>query len=508
MKIKNIFIALAAVAAFFASCQSDDEMSYLSEVRVSSSNVAIPVGGGSTTIKIKTQGDWTLTLADADSIPDWLRVSVNKEGIPEGKKISRESGTAEDSLLTFSAPASVNYNEVQFYLNSCGKSQTLRVFQGVDEAVTVSIAEVLNGPEGKKYQVTGVCTAIANTTYGNFYMNDGTGELYIYGTVDNGGSYNWAKFGIEVGDEVTVQGAKLTYGSTVEFKDATFIKVNKSLIKVDSVENAELPIEGGEFVAHVTCKGNGVSAEIPADAKDWLSIASIKSNAKGAVVTFKATPNAGGDRSTTVTFTTTDGKKSYSAETSVSQKGAIIASNIADFNAAAVGSTIYRLSGVVTKIANTKYGNFYIKDYSGETYVYGIDDFAGSGIKEGDIVTLTGTRGQYKETIEVMGAKVEKVTPVTTTTVADFVAQPKNASKYYKLTGTVKNIVNTTYGNFDLVDESGSVYIYGLLTGWNGAAKQFASLGIKDGDNITLITVREEYNGTPQGKNAIFVSKN
>mgnify|MGYP000063794915 CR=1 FL=1 len=49
-------------------------------------------------------------------------------------------------------------------------------------------------------------TAIANTTYGNLYLNDGTGEIYIYGTLDaSGAEKNFLSLGIEVGDEITVQ---------------------------------------------------------------------------------------------------------------------------------------------------------------------------------------------------------------------------------------------------------------------------------------------------------------
>ena len=109
-------------------------------------------------------------------------------------------------------------------------------------------------------------------------MEDETGSIYIYGTLDEkGGEKNFLSLGLEVGDEVTVQGPKTTYGTTVELVNVTVININKSLVKVDSVANAELPIEGGEFTAYITCKGEGVSVEIPDDAKSWLSISSIQS---------------------------------------------------------------------------------------------------------------------------------------------------------------------------------------------------------------------------------------
>ena len=73
----------------------------------------------------------------------------------------------------------------------------------------------------------------SNTTYGNWYLNDGTGEIYIYGTVDATGAYNWASFNIAVGDEVTVQGPKVTYGGVIELVDVSVLKVKKALLALE-----------------------------------------------------------------------------------------------------------------------------------------------------------------------------------------------------------------------------------------------------------------------------------
>lgn len=66
----------------------------------------------------------------------------------------------------------------------------------------------------------------------------------------------------------------------------------------------------------------------------------------------------------------------------------------------------------MTKIANTQYGNIYIKDFSGDVYIYGIKDFADSNIKEGDIVTLVGPRAEYKGTPQMTNAVAEDVKSV------------------------------------------------------------------------------------------------
>ena len=98
--------------------------------------------------------------------------------------------------------------------------------------------------------------------------------------------------------------------------------------------------------------------------------------------------------------------------------------------------------------------------------------------------------------------------PAAELTVEEFLAKSVDASIYYKLTGTIKNLKNTEYGNFDLVDETGSVYVYGLTTEKQGSNdKSFSQLGLKEGDVLTLEGTRAAYNGTPQvGGPAYYIS--
>ena len=69
---------------------------------------------------------------------------------------------------------------------------------------------------------------------------------------------------------------------------------------------------------------------------------------------------------------TYSGGKEYSSQFAIYQAGAIIDASVAEFLAAEVGDTQYRLKGVVTKLYESdKQGkSFYIKDFSGETLVY------------------------------------------------------------------------------------------------------------------------------------------
>lgn len=74
----------------------------------------------------------------------------------------------------------------------------------------------------------------------------------------------------------------------------------------------------------------------------------------------------------------------------------------------------------------------------------------------------------------------------------------------YELSGTIISVVNETYGNFTIMDDTGEVYIYGLCSP-EGVEKYWAESGAKLGDDITIKTVRTSHNGTAQGEKAIFV---
>ena len=92
-------------------------------------------------------------------------------------------------------------------------------------------------------------------------------------------------------------------------------------------------------------------------------------------------------------------------------------------------------------------------------------------------------------------------------TVKEFLALSVGTTEY-QLTGVIEGTYNTTYGNFYLNDGTGKVLVYGLTaTKVTSNDKSFASLGLKDGDTLTLIGTRADYNGTAQvGGPAYYVS--
>ena len=115
-----------------------------------------------------------------------------------------------------------------YSLNGVTKNEGAETPDPQPQVTTATCAEILAGADGTVYRVTGKCVEIANTTYGNWYLEDATGKVYIYGTLDaEGNTKNFASLGIEVGDEITVEGPRKTYKETVELVDVKVIEIKK-----------------------------------------------------------------------------------------------------------------------------------------------------------------------------------------------------------------------------------------------------------------------------------------
>ena len=508
MKLKYIILSFIAALGIFTSCSDDNDPTYLDEVRLSSSYVALPQNGGSQTIDITAKDSWTI---DASTVPEWLTISP-------------ASGNAGQGNITFTVAGTDAARNCELLLQCAGKTQRINVMQYAEEKdpVIMSVAEAValiksGKAPGSAVYVKGVVCRIQeiSPSYGNatYYLSDdgtfGDGNwLQVYrGKWINGANYTTGdEFG--VGDEMVIKGVLIDYNGTPETQQGAceVISVVKSLIKCDSTYVAgelsnELPIEGGELTAYITCSGNGVEVEIPDNAKDWLSVTAVKPN----TITFYARPNTGGDRSTTVTFKTNDGTKDYTAETTIVQKGAIVKTTCEAFNAAEVDDTQYRIQGVITELyTSDKQGkSFYIADNTGKVLVYRAEGFIEAGAKVGDVVTIVGKRGEYKGNAQMVNGTFESLDyQVETVSIADFRNKADDKEKYYIISGTISEATESgtkndvaQYGNFNLTDDSGSVYVYGVLKGWGGPKGQFGDLNLTWGDKLTIIAYKTTYKG-------------
>ncbi len=493
MKLRYIFSALAAAALAFVGCQEEER--FLDELQVSQSIIALPIEGGQVVVDVTAVDNWEIT-----DIPEWVTVSP-------------ATGSAGTTQVVFSAAEGKETREAILYINIREVQQVLNVMQmaeKVDLPFTDCQTVLKENIVGKNYKVKGTITDLTNyDKYGCFYVNDGTATVYVYG------SMNPTQFSPEVGDIISFEGPWTSYGN---FDDVTILSLEKSLIKLEKVlPSTPLPLEGGVATALLTIKEGDLTIEIPEADQAWLTAGEPTSIGGMTSVELTAAANEGGARTSTVTFKVNVDGKDYIAMADVEQLGAIAEVSVADFLAAEVGTSLYKLTGKVANLQAGDYGNFDLVDATGSVYVYGLTatqvskndkSFPTLGIKEGDIVTLIGTRADYKGTAQVGGpAYYVSHEGHKTATVAEFLAAA-TGDTWYQLTGTITNLQTGDYGNFDLVDETGSVYVYGITVAPVAKNdKSFPKLGLKEGDNVTLIGKRADYKGTPQvGGPAYYIS--
>ena len=177
--------------------------------------------------------------------------------------------------------------------------------------------------------------------------------------------------------------------------------------------------------------------------------------------------------------------------------------------------TMYRMTGTVTGNINATFASFDLQDETGSVYVYRVNNASeyGSKLKSGDKVTLRGAYTEYNGKDEVVDCTIEsheagqggnepvdEPESAEKITISDFLAKPVSETDWYELTGTIINIESATYGNFTMSDETGTVYVYGLVKEWaNGENdKSFAEIGLEAGDIVTIWTLRAEHSGSPQ----------
>ena len=561
MKFRYILGVLLSAFLLMGCSDDDTKVGKLADFQLDKTFLSIPVTGGSVSVVVTATSDWKFDNAfDLDSknkkvlpVPTWLTAS-------------QTSGGAGQTTITFQAEASDAGREAMIEILVGDIKQFLVVRQGSLEAAAATCAEIIAGPDSKTYLVTGTVTAIANTTYGNWYLDDGTGQVYVYGTLDKDGkTKNFSSLGIEMGDVVTVSGPKTTYNGTVELVDVTVHKIVKALLKIDETETS-VGVEGKDFEVKVAYKGNGAFFNISDDAKSWINYVETKyvagkatifeqNPADTAVFKFNVAPNTGDSRKGNITFSSYSGKNSTEIAYTVKQdafklpKGKnpndpfTVAEAIAKCQE--IGGTsdgeIYYAKGKISSIKeiSTSYGNGTFNISADGTDNNALTCYRSffldnqkftdeNQIAVGDEVIVCGKLVNYTDKNGVVtpefsgnvyiysltkgsGAATEGADGSKIVTVADFIAAPESNDVWYQLTGTINNLKDgDAYGNFDLEDATGSVYVYGVLSEKGGAKKQFQDLvaakGIKNGSKITIVGTRGSYNGKIEVMNAYFIS--
>lgn len=354
-------------------------------------------------------------------------------------------------------------------------------------AAIAKCKEIGSTESTEKYYVKGVVVnaGAADATYGNasFYMadeEDTSSKFYAFQVLGSDGKKMTAGYAINVGDVVVI------YGPIYNYKGNTPETAGKGAAYIVTI-NGKRTDEGSS-----TPTGEYGTKDAPltvAKALEVINGLEPAGSVSPAYVKGKISKvQSFNDKYKSITYYISDDGSDTNALQVYSGKGL----DGADFSAQTdleVGWTVV-VTGELKKYVNSSTGAT-TPEINQSSTIVSIDKTTGGN--------TTPDEGETKKV-----------------SVAEFLAASESTSDWYQLTGTVTHLEDgtynnsTKYGNFDLVDETGSIYVYGVVTEKGGAKGQFADLmaakGIKDGCKITIIGNRGSYKETAQVVNAYFVS--
>ena len=453
MNFKRLFVALMAATGLLVACQEEKPVFGISS---DTEAIEFPQGGGQASVQVTTAQAWSVKIpSDAQG---WLTAEPS-------------TGTG-NATIVFTAAANngkdrktglkVNAGMAGYVAITASQPGSQKPGDGLTPETAWSASEAnawikanLSDKEvtAEKYYIKGIIhkvqtTFAASGNYGNavFFMSDNgqaaSDDFEAYQVYYLGGKqWKSGQPDVEVGDEVIIYGPITLYGSTAETsgKGAAYI--------YSHLRNGETPTAGG---------------------------------------------SGGGDN--------TDYSKAE-------------AKTVAAFIAAADANNYYKLTGTVSGF-NANYCSFDLTDDTGKIYVYSVlaeykAEWSGK-IKNGGTITIAAKYKKYNDKDEAVDAAIlayeagsgggdPDYSQAPAKTVAEFIALA-DTETYYKLSGKVGGSINTTYGNYDLTDDSGTIYVYGTAN-WSDWKDK-----VKDGSSVTLAAKFKLYNEKPEAIDAYILS--
>ena len=503
MKFAARFLTLlATAAAIFAGCQQEEADYELPSIKIDgqftvdseTKKASFEAGPDLTVLSLSVTAtrDWAAEIEwDADEVP-WIAVTPEKglaSDAPQAVKVTilDNAGYNRTKQIKFS----INYDYKTLYLTQTGEKGE-EIVGTLENPFTVAgaikyvktLGSDVQSPElmyvkGKISQIADAGTFTEGGTFGNatFYISDDGStsgdQFYCYRILYLGNQkFQAGQTDIKVGDEVIICGKLVNYkGNTPE------------------------TVQGSAFLYELNGKNQGGAPTPSGDAKGTGTVDDPY--------------NPAAANAAVAGLTWTD-NNTYDKTGDVYVKGKI--SRIASNGTFTEGGTYGNASFYISEDGTTS-GEFYafrILYLGNKKFTAGQTD-----IKVGDEVVICGKlmnyRGNTPETVAgeaylySLNGKSEgggsqgggETSDVKAVTIAEFNAAPESQTQVYELVGTIGGSINTTYGNFDLTDDSGTVYVYGLTAtnlGYGATNdKSYGSLGLNEGDKIKIQGYRGSY---------------
>ena len=183
--------------------KTDDQ----AELSVSPTSLKFTKDGGTQALTVKIGGTWSTTVEGS-----WV-------------KLSQFGGGSMNGTIDVTVPANMDEARTATIKFTCGqKTATVSISQDagfVDdgiERISISKFRTLKDSTTDWYRLTGEVVSISKEEYGDLYLMDDTGYIYVYGLAPekDGANEDFSKLGIKAGDRITIIALKKTYNGIIE----------------------------------------------------------------------------------------------------------------------------------------------------------------------------------------------------------------------------------------------------------------------------------------------------
>ena len=432
MKLRNLFLGVCSAVAVFAACEQKENLGSPS-ISLSEEELTFEADASEQAITLEATRDWRVECdedwvvvspeeGEASSQPQTVTVTVLKnEGYDRTVDLKFTIGVKSKYLTVTQAGPQGSADALIPYSNNFDieKAQNNNGWPYLDSNTNLWDNKQGTGASTVEYEYGGKMSV---RTSGKA-SNDGGGYSHYAGSGSNKIFFGAATSILKI-NKITLNGAtdyQLTFGGQKYLQDGDS-NFSWSEFKV--------------YVSNDTQKWVELNAAFPEDADingDWnlatanftvpagttqLGIAFVSTCSSaysiddvklavaaqaGQVIDFATGVEIGGT-STGSGSGSDDNTGSGNTGSTTEQPTTLVKATIADFLAAAEGDTWYELTGEIISIEKATYGNFTIKDATGEVYIYGMTNgwvgsnnqsFSQIGLKVTDVVTLGTRRGSY-----------------------------------------------------------------------------------------------------------------
>ena len=434
MKLRNLFLGVCSAVAMFAACEQTENLGAPSislsaeeltfEAEVSEQDITIEA---TRDWRVECDQDWVVVSPEegkASSQPQSVTVTVLKnDSYSRSAELKFTIGVKSKYLTVNQAGPLGSADALVIYTNDFDitKAQNNSGWPYLDSNYDLWDNKQGTGAETVVYEFGGKMSV---RTSGKA-SNDGSGYSHYAGSGSNKIFFGAATSILKV-TKITLNGTatnyQLSFGGQKYLQDGdsnfswSEFKVYVSNDSQKWVElNAAFP-EGADIngdwnlaTANFTIPAGTTQLGLAfvATASSAYSIDDVK-----LVVADQAGQSIDFAAGTEISGTTTGGSGSGDSGSgdsgSTAEKPAtLVKATVAQFLAAAEDDTWYELTGEIINIAKTDYGNFTIKDATGEVYIYGMTSkwvgsndksFSQLGLKVTDVVTLGTKRTSYQGT--------------------------------------------------------------------------------------------------------------